>query len=238
MENIEVKVVPEGKDLVIRTGDAESIFQYNGFKHEVFSTESLIALTKAKGKPESAVVAYSDSGVKIILDDNVVDRRQDRIEYLFKVSQQFNEWASVLRGCDMTQKELIDFLRRREDGEVNDADFLLSQVQQFKFVTNISGDFTYDDRNNYTFAVKVGEAEGTVRLPQIIIANIEVYNESGFIQPMEVEIEVVKPRNESEKLTFRLSCPKFSRYNKKALENEINQIKTGLDGFLIITGNI
>jgi hypothetical protein len=238
MENVEVKVLPEGEELTIRTGTAGKIFQYNGFNHEVFSTESLITLTKAKGKNDSAIVAYCESGVQVILDDTVTDRDQDRIKYDFKTSQQFAEWEKILRGTVMGQKQLIDFLRRREEGEVDDIDFLISQVQQFKYVTNISGDFTYDDRNNYTFAIKVGEAEGTVRLPQIIIANIEIYNESGFIQPMEIEVEVQKPKSEDEKLLFGLSCPKFSRYQKKALENEINQIKQGLDGFLIITGDI
>ena len=138
----------------------------------------------------------------------------------------------------MGQKAFIDFLRRREPGEIENSDFLIAAIQNFKYVTNITGDFTYDDRNNYTFAMKVGDAEGTVKLQQIVIANIEVFNESEFIQVMEIELEVQKPKNEGEKLAFLLHCPKLSRYSKKAVDNEIEVVKAELDGYLIVAGNI
>jgi len=236
---LNVNVTSEGGELVIRHGQAAPIFVYDGFKYDAYSTPSLIELVKARGTAAASVIAYSDTGVKVILNSLNQVRDQDRVNYSYKTSMQHDEWINILKGgCAFGQKQLIDFLRRREDGEVEAIDSLIAQLQNFKFITHIAGDHTYDDRNNYTFAFKIGEAEGTVRLPQIIMANIEVFNESGFTQMMEIEVEVVKPRSEQDKLTFNLTCPKYARYKKRALEHEINTIKKELEGYLIVTGNI
>lgn len=239
MNEVQVKVEGlKGNEVVVRQGDAERIFQYKGFSYAAYSTDSLIALVKSKGSAANSVIAYDEKGVKVILDDTVIDREQSRIGYGFRKSSQFEEWEEVLAGAAVDQKSFIKFLQRREEGEVAEIEALMAALQNFKFVTNIAGDFTFDDRNNYTFAYKIGDAEGTVRFPQMLIANIEIFNESGLIQPMEIEIEVIKPRNESEKPVFCLSCPKLERYKRQAVDNEIDKIKTELAGHLIVTGNI
>ena len=235
----QINVTPVGDTLVIREGVAPDIFQYQGFKYSADSTDSLVALVKSKANQPNCIVAYNEKGFAVILDDKVTDRKQDRLVHEFKKSQQYQEWASIFeKGVGFDQKNLIDFLRRREDGEVKSVDQLMAAVQNFKYVTNITGDFTYDDNNNYTFAVKIGEAEGTVRLPQIVLVYIEVFNESGFTQMMEVELEVRKPKSENEKPTFVLTCPKLARYLKEALEVEIEKVKKELDGYLVVAGSI
>ena len=239
MENKQINVTPVGDTLIIREGQAPKIYEYGGFKYTADSKASLIALVQSKSVKANCVIAYNESGFKAILDDKVIDRNQDSIYYGFKKSQQYQEWKNILEnGQVLGQKNFIDFLRRRELGEIDNTDCLMAAIQNFKYVTNITGDFTYDDRNNYTFAMKVGDAEGTVKLPQIMTANIEVFNDSEFIQTMEIELEVQKPKNEGEKLAFYLHCPKLSRYSKKAVENEIEVVKDELDGYLIVAGNI
>lgn len=239
MDNTQINVTPVGDTLIIREGQAPKIYEYSGFQYTADSKASFIALVQSKSVKESCVISYNESGFKAILDDEVVDRRQDRVSYDFKKSQQYQEWKSILEGgCVLGQKSFIDFLRRREPGEIENIETLIASVQNFKYVTNISGDFTFDDRNNYTFAIKVGDAEGTVRLPQVVEVNIEIFNESEFIQTMELELEVQKPKGEGEKLAFYLHCPKLSRYSKKAVEYEIDFVKDELDGYLIVAGNI
>jgi len=241
MEKLELmvgNVTGEDNELTLRQGQAKKIYDYNGFRYKAFSTESFIKLVNSKGEIGSAIVAYDDSGIKAILDDLVVDRDQDIVEYDFRFSQQFLEWKGILNGARLNQQDFIKFLKRREPDEVIDLESLMAQLQNFKFVTNISGDFTFDDRNNYTFAMKIGEAEGTVRLPQFIFADIEIYNESGFRQSIEIELEVVIPKNEGEKVLFLLSCPKLERYKRAAMENEMGKVFKGLDGWLIVTGAI
>ena len=239
MDNKQINVTPVGDTLIIREGQAPKIYEYSGFDYTADSKTSLIALVQSKSVKENCVVFYNTNGFNAILDDKVIARNQDHVAYGFKKSQQYQEWKEILeRGSVFGQKNFIDFLRRREPGEIENIESLIAAIQNFKYVTNISGDFTYDDRNNYTFAFKIGDAEGTVRLPQIMMANIEVFNESEFIQMMELELEVQKPKSEGDKLAFFIHCPKLSRYSKKAVEHEIEVVKAELDGYLIVAGNI
>jgi hypothetical protein len=241
MNNTEkqINVNPSGEVLVIREGEAAPIYVYKGFSYTADSTDSLIALVKSKGVKENVIVAYNDAGIEVILDDTIVERKQDRLAYKFKNSIQFEEWEKILtRGYSFDQKEFIKFLQRREVGEIDDIDLLMASVQQFKYVTNIAGEFTYDDNNNYNFAIKIGDAEGTVKLPQFIFAKIEIYLESEFVQTMEIEMEVIRPKGEGEKPMFNLSCPKLNRYLQDAIDYEIKKLKTELDGYLIVAGNI
>ncbi|MDD4601485.1 hypothetical protein SDC9_04169 [bioreactor metagenome] len=234
-----INVTPTGDILVIREGVAPDVFQYNGFKYTADSTPALISLVQSKSVKEHCVIAYTENGFQAILNDQVFDRKQDRITYGFKKSQQYKEWQQILEsGFVFNQKQFIDFLRRREPDEIIHVESLIAAIQNFKYVTNVSGDFTFDDRNNYTFAFKVGDAEGTVRLPQFIYADIEIYNESDFVQKMELELEVQKPKSEGERLLFALTCPKLPRYQKEAVKYEIDKVKTELDGYLIVAGSI
>lgn len=239
MSNKDIQIVPQGDTLIIREGQAPQLFVYNGFNYTADSTPALIALVKSKSVKENCVLAYNDKGFMVILDDKVLDRRQDRIAYNFQKSLQYKEWAEILEdGLVFDQKRLIDFMKRREAGEVDHVDNLIAALQNFKFVTNITGDFTFDDRNNYTFSYKVGEAEGFVKVPQLVTAHIEIFNESDFEQVMEIEIEVRKPKEQGEKPLFALTCPKLSRYLKEATQIEIDTVKRELDGYLIVAGNI
>ncbi|MEN6414355.1 MAG: hypothetical protein ABFC84_16580 [Veillonellales bacterium] len=234
-----INVTPNGDTLIIREGRAPEVFRYDGFRYNANSTPALIELVKSKSVKPHCVVAYNENGFQAILNDKVVDREQDRITYIFKKSQQYKEWKKILEdGSVFTQKQFLDFLRRREEGEINAIDSLIANIQGFKYVTNISGDFTFDDRNNYTFAIKVGDSETTVKLPQYLVANIEIYNESGFTQEIELELEVEKPKAEGEKPLFALHCPKLPRYLQLAVDYEIDRVKKELDGYLIVAGDI
>lgn len=233
-----INITPVGDQVVIRTGSATQIFKYNGFQYEAYSTDSFIRMVDAKAIQSNAVVAYDDTGMKAILDDTVIDREQDRVRYDFLKSLQYQEFKQILEGCRMNQKEFIKFLQRREPDEIKDIEKLLYDLMNFKYVTNIEGDFSQADNNNYTFMIKTKEGEGTVKIPQVINAKIEVFNDSGFFQGMEIEIEVYKPKDPGESPGFELKCPKLSRYLKAAVEHEIETLKKGLPDYLIITGSI
>lgn len=238
-DNQQFHISATGDSLTLRQGIAPEIFVYDGFRHTADSTDSLIALVKEKGAKPNVVIAYNEKGVKAILDDTVKERQQDRIAYEYKFSQQYQEWERILtKGIALDQKEFIKFLQRREPGEIENIEALIVGLQQFKYVTNIAADFSRADDQNYTFMIKIGEAEGSIKLPQLITANIEVYNESKFIQPMELELEVFKPKSEGEKPMFALTCPKLQRYLKAAVNFEIEHLKSELEDYLIVAGNI
>lgn len=235
----QINVTPLGDTLIIREGAAAPLFNYDGFRYTANSTPALIALVKSKSVKENCVIAYDEKGFKVILNDQIIERCQDRIAYEFQKSLQYEEWEQILeRGYVFDQKSLIDFLKRRDTYEITEVEQFIAALQNFKFVTNITGDFSFDDRNNYTFSIKVGDAEGTVKLPQIVLVNLEIFNESEYFQLIEIELEVKKPKGEGEKPLFALACPKLSRYLKAATDNEIERVKQELDGYLIVAGNI
>ncbi|CQR73336.1 hypothetical protein SOV_51190 [Sporomusa ovata DSM 2662] len=232
-------ITTTGEGLTVRHGKAPEIFVYDGFNYTADSTDSLIALVRSKGNQPNTVIAYNENGIKAILDDTVKERIQDRINYAFKLSQQYEEWEKILtKGSAFDQRDFIKFLQRREPGEIEDIEFLIGNLQNFRYAINTAADFSRADDQNYTFMIKIGEVEGSVKLPQFLTANIEIYNESEFIQAVELELEVYKPKSEGEKPLFGLSCPKLQRYLKAAVEHEIERLKCELEGYLIVAGNI
>ena len=120
--------------------------------------------------------------------------------------------------------------------KIANIDRLLHAVSNFKYVTNIQGDFSFDDRNNYTFNVKLSDGEGTVRIPKIIMANIEILQGSDFRQDIEIEVEVQRPKDPSEHPHFLLSCPKYPRYYQAAVEQECTLLPERLPNYLIVRG--
>ncbi len=236
MDKMTVNLNGEQKELIVREGEANQEFQYTGFHYQAHSTEAFVSLVKAKASRENAVIGYIENGMHAIVDDTVQDRRQDTISYQFLNSQRFLEWGDILsaKGITLNQKTFLNFLKRRDKDELPNLEELIFSVQNFRYVTNISGEASYEDGNNYVFGIKVKDVKGTTTLPKMIYPRVQIYNESEFFATLEVEIEVIKPKEAGEGLCFKLSCPKISRYVKDAAEFEVEQMKKALDGYLVV----
>ena len=236
MDKMTVNLNGEQKELIVREGEANQEFQYTGFHYQAHSTEAFVSLVKAKASRENAVIGYIENGMHAIVDDTVQDRRQDTISYQFLNSQRFLEWGDILsaKGITLNQKMFLNFLKRRDKDELPNLEELIFSVQNFRYVTNISGEASYEDGNNYVFGIKVKDAEGTTTLPKSIYPKIQIYKESDFVAAMEIEIEIVKPRDAGEGLGFVLSCPKFERYVEEAQAYEVEKMKKELDGYLVV----
>lgn len=236
MDKMTVNITGEQKELTILEGAAQTPFRYGGFTYYVETTDSFVKLIKAKATKENAVVAYQNGTMHAILDDTITDRPNDRLIYSLKVSQQAKEWIDILgkNKGPMGQKSFLNFLKRRSVEELPNLEELIFSVQNFRYVTNISGEASYEDGNNYVFGIKVKDAEGTTTLPKSIYPKIQIYKESEFVAAIEIEIEIVKPRDAGEGLGFMLSCPKFERYVEDAQAYEVEKMKKELDGYLIV----
>lgn len=237
-----MQIIPNGPELIVRSGNAPKPidpYVYNGFTYSAFSTPSLIALAKEKAVKENAIIFADDKGFTVICDDTVKDRDQDTIRMDFCLSTTAKEWRRILTedGQTFNIKNLVDFLKRRDPVEVDNIDELLYSIKNFRYVKNISGDFTYDDRNNYNFAVKINNTDTTVRIPALILANIEIFKSSGFVSAIDIEIEVEQPDNAGEPPLIQLSCPTFLRHYGKAKEVELETLKKELPGWLIVEGS-
>lgn len=238
MENPRFHITPGTGELIVREGAAPAVFQYKGFRYNADTADSFARLVLAKADDENCVVFCNEKGFQAILDDTVKDREQDTVSYGFALSIQAQEWEKILTdGKVFDIKGLVDFLKRREENEIADIDRLLYAVSNFKYVTNVQGDFSFDDRNNYTFNIKLSDGEGTVRIPRVILANIEILHGSDFRQDIEIEVEVQRPKDPSERPCFLLSCPKYPRYYQTAIDWEYTQLPKRLPDYLIVQGS-
>ena len=231
----------ENGELIIRTGTARNelpLHNYQGFQYNAHSVQSFVDLVKEKSSgTDRCVIFYNESGFFAILDDTVKDRNHDTVAYNFCNSVLFQEWAQIVtKGMVFEIKSFSDFLKRREPDEVDDIDSLLYAVQNFRYVTNVQGDFSFEDRNNYTFNIKVDEAESTVRVPKILVVSMEIFKDSGYFQDIEIEIEVHRPKSQEERPGFYLSCPKYKRYLDRAKQHECDRLPDLLPGYLIASG--
>ena len=239
MEKINVTVA--GDTLTVREGNAPEIFQYEGYHYRAHSADAFVNLVSDRGAAPGCIIAYNDAGFQAIMDDFLQTRDKDKVTYGLTNSVQYEEWEGILKkGETFQQKQFLDFLRRREPGEIENMEALVAAIQKFKFVSTVTFESEFEDPENRSFVFKVGDMEGTVKLPQSITVNIEVYNESGYTIPMEIELEVVRPKSDGEKLRFSLTCPKLARYLKLAWENEVSDVHDKLEdkGFLIIAGKL
>lgn len=239
----ELKIIPAGDTLTLRTGNAPRVldpYNYQGFQYTADSLNSFVTLVKSKSPgPEHCVVFYNNDGYHAILDDTVIDRKQDIVKYDFKKTVQFSEWSDILfskSGMAFGIPDFVKFLQRREPDEVEDLDKILYAAQNFKYITTIDGDFKYDDRNNYVFAVTVNDTGTTIRLPQTILATVEIYKDSSWNQSVEIKLDIHKPKVAVEAPRIVLSCPKFARYLDKAKEQQHAQLIDQLAGWLVIAG--
>lgn len=231
-----VIVQPKGDTVTILHGNIE-VYQFKGTSYRLSSIDSIIKLVEQRGSKERTLIFYDDEQVQVIFDDSVTDRPQDRATYAFELSDELKEWQAVF-GVPLNQKQFVDFLRRRPDGEVVELENLLATVQYLKLATEIIGDYQYDDNNNITFMFKTRDAEGSAKLPSMLNVYLQLLNESELIQCVEVELELRKPKSENEKPAFVLTCPKLDRYLKIAKEYEINKLKHALEGYIILAGRL
>jgi hypothetical protein len=232
--------IPSEAETTFRTGTAPEIFQYKGFAHTADSADSFCRLLKAKA-PDALqpVVFVAAGGFCAIVNSDEQSRPQDRITYLFSPSLTAEEWTGIVTdGKNFSVKEMIDFLKRREPGEIDRIEEMIAAARTFRYVIKTEGDFTRDSSQNYVMAIKVGEAEGTVRAPDHITARFPLLEGSDFIQDMEIEVEIHRPKREDGGAPgFRLSCPKYLRYLKKAKEYEAARLERELPGCLIVRGH-
>lgn len=238
---VKVNVLPAagGTDLNIFTGE-KKIFYFKGAAYRIDTIDSIAELVKFRGTTANTLIFYDNTGIGIIFNDSIMDRPQDKAKFAFSSSDELREWQKVL-GNPQSQKQFVDFLKIRKPEEVSGVvklEALLGQVQYLSYATSIIGDFSYDDRDNITVAIKIKDSETTAKLPQQFQIGIPLIFGSEFLIPMEIQLEIQKPRDENQRPLFTLTCPKFNRYWNDAVKAEILRLKEALPGYQIIAGSM
>lgn len=238
-QNVHVKVLnPDGTtpaEVHFRTGSLPAPFQYQGYRYTLESTQSVIDFIRWKGSQGDTVIFVDEKGIQVVLDDTEEDRPKDGAVYGYKKSMELEEWDNILANS-VQQKDFINFLKRRPEGEVTDIDPLLAAVQKLNLATVITGDYAYEDINNHVVSFKIKETETSTRLPKVLMVRMPLIYGSEYVPEMEVELEFRAPRNEGEKPVFFLTMPKLDRYWKEAVDHEVKVLKESLEGYLILSG--
>lgn len=236
MNDDRFNITPTGDSLVVRHG-VQQDFVFNNHAFVTTSTNSFLSLINRKGSPAATIITYTDEAMFAILDDRVIEREQDLVTHKFEFDKVFGEWLPVFKN-KMPQKELMKFLQTRPIEEMQAVEPLLMAASHLVVATEISGEYKHDDAQNITVAFKSRDKEGTARLPKQLLLVTRVLNESDYYQPVEIEVEIVLPKNADEKPYFLLTCPKLTRYWREAVQHEIDQIKAMLPEHLILAGTV
>lgn len=235
--NLEIYPVDDhAAEVHFRTGQLPTPYQYQGYKYNLESMQSVIDLIRWKGSKENTVIFVDEEGVQAILDDTVTDQPKDGAVYQYKKSLEYQEWQIIL-GKAIPQKVFIDFLKRRPENQVDENDLLLASVQKLNLATVITGDFEYEDINNHVVSFKIKETETSTKLPKVLVVSMPLIYGSENVLTMEVELEFCAPRNDGEKPVFLLTIPKFDRYWQEAIDYEVAKLKEQLKDYLILSGH-
>lgn len=239
MEPIKLELMAaEGTaEVIVRQGTAPAIFVYSGYEYAVRDRESFVAAVTAMGTPGQTVLAYNDSRRQVVanIDRTETSRKQDRIILDLNPSEKLKRWIDILER-PMDHRTFIRFLERENDGPL---DYLIASVKQLKFVTQIHGDYTYDDNNNYNFSYKIGDADGIARLPSTFSITFSPALENGIAtKVIDFELELKKPSNERERPSISIAAPRLPDELKEAFVEEMADIRKALPGFLILNGSL
>lgn len=237
-QKIEMNVYPSEKgpaEIRLRQGSLPIPYQYQGYSYTLESIQSVIDLITSKGSKENTVIFVDEKGIQVILDDTITGRPKDTGQYKYLKSLDYKEWDKVL-GHRLNQKQFIEFLKRRPEGEIKEFDYLFASAQKLSLATVITGDYEYEDNNNLVVNFKIKDSESTTRLPKFLLVTLPLIQGSEQLYEIEVEMEFSSPRNEGEKPGFTLTIPKFERYWHQAVEDEAKILKESLEGYLILSG--
>lgn len=239
--NPKIQIVPqvgtETVHIVQEPVATRRVHEWNPVKYNLNSMSAVIDFVERKGTVENTVVFYNGSDVRVILDDSIQDRPLDQAMYPFNLSDRFKNWGEVF-GRRMNQKDLANFLRRLELDELPDRDMLVANIRKLQVITEIKGDYEYDEAGNVSVMYKESNGrEGLMALPSLIEPYMPILNESNYEASIEVELELIKPKSEDEKPAIILTCPKKDLYIKDAIEYEVHRLKEALPEHLILAGS-
>lgn len=241
-DNIKVVVNPTTDRVRIEYQEPTE-FIYKGAQYTLTSTQAVIDLIKKRGSIENTLIFYQDNPdspkIQVVLDDMIQDRNKDIAVYNFEESDLLKEWKTIMDNQGIDQKAFIKFLKRRDGSEFVDPVMLqqlLAISQTLNIASVINFDSIYQNENNKEVSFKIKDADSSTIIPDIFTLQMPIYNESDLICEIEVEIELVKPREEGQKARFVLTCPRLPSYKKAAIRYEVDKMRTALEGYEFLAG--
>lgn len=236
MDKLELTIAGDQRELTIRDGQAAPPYVYNGFNYKTTDTDSFVAAVSRFGG-KNTVMAANGGKIKAIVDCTIVDRDQSTITQEWALSKELIRWTEVL-DKRIDQQKFIKFLERElrlfDSVQLQN---LLAQLKTLKISTQIMGDYSMDDRNNYVVMYKTANGEGTSKIPAYLELAFPLID-GGREELIGIEIEFIQPSQPGEKPMFGLTVPGWKDLVQQSIDYEVDCIRTRLPGWLLIKGNV
>lgn len=232
--------MPEGtKDINITYEEKQTkkINQWNIRNYVFNSVQSFADFINAKCIEDKTIIVYNDEYIKAVLDETVQDRPLEHAKYEYQRSLEFKAWGNIF-GKRLLQKDFIKFLKSREPNEiVGNVENISMQFSKLNMITSIVGEYCTSDNGDVTFAYKETTGkEGVASIPTSMKIQIPLLNESDYVQEMEIEIEITRPKSEDDKPMIILTCTREELYLKRAIAAEVEKLKNELAGYMVLSG--
>lgn len=163
------------------------------------------------------------------------DREKDAVTYSMQYAPEYKPWMNLFNNR-IGHKDFVKFLT---EAAIDDPTLepLLVAVRSIKIDAVVSGEFTYDDNNNFTVVFKQADGEKATKLPREFYVSVPVFEDSIAPSDIRICMEFLQPKNEADKPAFVLTCPHKERVEREAREAIVDYIKGELNGgFLIVYG--
>ena len=237
MDKLVLSLAGAQKEVVLREGSAADIFQYKGFSYKTANTESFIATLIKYGNMKSTVIANNEDSMKAVLDHDNQDRPHSWASLSWDMSAEAKRWRSIM-GKQLLQAQFVKFLER--EARISGSpvvENLLAQMKGLKINAQIIGDYSMDDRNNYTFMYKIGDLEGCSRIPALLQIHFPMLD-GGRTEAVDIEIEFIRPSNATDKPMFLLICPTWDDIMQGSIDYEVAEVRAAFPGWLLIKGTL
>lgn len=198
--------------------------------YEVKGTDSFIEYVEEYGVATDGIIFYTDSGVKMYFDESA---RTDKVSVAFRKSM---ELVALLdgkqEGKSFTQKEFVEVLETYPEVLGEDNELLIANLGNIKITkdTNVESNI---EPGKIKFMYEEIRGTQSTTIPDRFKLTMP-FLENGELMDIDVKLEVEVPNANNERLQFKLTCPKFTRYTLEAVEKEIAKIKEKLTGWHFI----
>lgn len=238
-------VVPSGATTSIEVKESlpphdewEPPTPYRG--HAINDTESFIDYAKRYGDPKTSLVFVAQEQCTIVIDEQPTRGERETITMRLLPSDDWTAWSGTF-GKAMNHRDLYMFLVAHEQN-LSDATIVsrLSKMSSRAEVDHNS-DLQQFGAGEVGFKFKTTAGEEMAQFPTKFGINLPVLDQDvgdGTLPPQKIEVrlQIEMPLSAGKPPMFTLIAPEWKQAMTRRVKQEIDRIKSGLEGFAVIHG--
>lgn len=209
--------------------------------HLVEDAESVITLAKKYGDQTKSLVLFNDTGIKLVLDEQIQRGQREIFSCAFAYSLDWRAWGELFGAAQaLDHQKLLRFLIRQQH---NMKEFeLLDRMRCIRATAQVNLDSEVRlDGESAGVVFKATGDDSIVKFPRkfhvrLPVLDGDVDDEASWVE-FEVRVEIVMPENTNQKLGFMLFAPTLNAARRKRIDAEVGRVKEALEGWTIARGS-